>query len=533
MKSKRLLLVLVLTLSVLLIFTACKSKTNTENDPGPNTGPATNVTPPSGGQQSQAEKVLILGRTWEDKSWEPATYTTSSQLALAPMIFENLAELKSDGSSSPQLAESWDISADNLTYTFHLRQGVQWHGDYGEFTSADVKFSFERHLDEALGSLQQETLGLANIAAIETPDKYTAMFKLNAPDADFITRCSIYASMITSKAAFDKLGMDGFHLTPIGTGPFAFVSGTPGSRTEAVKFDRYWGNKPKIDRVINEIVADQNTLYTAFENGELDIIYSSNMDKVGEYMLIGKQAIYVPSFQLLYIGVNMKQAPFDNDLVREAYFYAINPNYFVEQIFLGKETVPTGYIPENCKYALTGYFKPTYDPQKCKDILAQAGYPNGVNITLWAVNDELSTAPALITENQLKEGGFIVDLQMVDFGVFIDKVRSGEAAMWLLYNSTNFLTDDTVNRYTSYMYPGSNWCGVTDSDYDAKVAAGLSATTEADKRKAFDAAQKRLIDLNVLYSASTFGDYMLTQPNISGVGLRGDFYVDISNADKQ
>lgn len=520
MERKKMLTLLVLTLSVMFILAACGG--NTTQTPAPGT---------PGGQQNQAEKVLYLGRTWEDKSWDPAILTTSSQLVLAPMIFENLALLNADGSSSPQLAESWDISADNLTYTFKLRQGVQWHGDYGEFTSEDVRFSFERHLDETLGSLQQETLGLANIAAIDTPDKYTAVFRLNSPDADFITRCSIYASVMTSKAAFDKLGIAGFNLTPIGTGPFAYASGTPGSKTEAVKFDKYWGAKPKVDRVVSEIIADQNTLYTAFENGELDLIYSTNMDKVTEYIAAGKQAMYVPSLQLLYIGVNMQHAPFDDPVVRQAYFHAIDPNYFVDQIFLGKESVPTGYIPEKCKYALTGYFKPSYDPQKAKDLLAQAGYPNGVGITLWAVNDELSTAPALIAENQLKNGGFTVDLQMVDFGVFIDKVRSGEAAMWLLYNSTNFLTDDTVNRYTSSMYPGSNWCGVTDSDYDAKVAVGLSAATEADKRIAFDAAQKRLIDLNVLYSASTYGDYVLTQPNISGLSLRGDIYININNVD--
>ncbi|MCL2495817.1 MAG: ABC transporter substrate-binding protein [Clostridiales bacterium] len=519
MERRKFLILLVLMFSVVLMLAACTTK-------------APDTAQPNTGQQIQSEKVLYLGRTWEDKSWDPATFTSSGPIALAPMIYENLAVFNSDGSSSPQLAESWDISADTLTYTFHLRQGVQWHGDYGEFNSEDVKFSFERHRDETLGSLQQETLGLANIAAIDTPDKYTVVFKLNAPDVDFITRCSIYSSLITSKAAFDKLGLQGYHLTPIGTGPFAYVSGTPGSRTEAVKFDHYWGNKPKVDRVVHQVIPDQNTLYTAFENGELDLIHSSNMDKVTEFLAAGKQALYVPSLQLLYIGVNMKLAPFDNEVVRQAYFHAINPSYYVEQIFLGKESIPSSYIPEQCKYALTGYFSPSYNPQKAKEMLAQAGYPNGINITLWAVNDELSTAPALITENQLKESGFIVDLQMVDFGVFIDKVRSGAAAMWLLYNSTNFLGDDTVNRYTSYMYPGSNWCGVTDSDYDAKVTAGLTATTEADKRTAFQAAQKRLIDLNVLYPATTFGDYTLMQPNISGVTIKGDLYIDISNADK-
>lgn len=520
MKTKKWILLLILVLSVVL-FAACGGGSQ---EPASSDQPAGDTT---------TEKVLKLGRTWEDKSWDPATFTSASQLALAPMIFENLALLNEDGSSSPQLAESWDISEDSLTYTFHLRQGVQWHGGYGEFTSEDVKFTFERHNDESLGSLQKETLNLANIESISTPDQYTVVFQLKAPDVDFITRCSMYASMITCKAAFDELGVEGFNLTPIGTGPFFFESGTPGSKTEAVKFEEYWGGAPILDRIVSNIIADNNTLYTAFENGELDLIYSTNMDKVTSYMNAGYGAMYEPSLQLLYIGVNMKQAPFDNDLVREAYFYALDPSYFVDQIFLGKESVPTGYIPEKCKYALTGYFEPTYDPQHAKDLLAEAGYPNGIEVTLWSVNDELSTAPALIAENQLKEAGFTVDLQLVDFGVFIDKVRSGEAAMWLLYNSTNILTDDTVNRYTGSMYPGSNWCGVTDSDYDANVAAGFAATSEDEKRAAFEEAQKRLIDLNVLYSVSTYGDYVLTQPNISGLSLRGDNYINVYNVDIQ
>jgi peptide/nickel transport system substrate-binding protein len=150
---------------------------------------------------------------------------------------------------------------------------------------------------------------------------------------------------------------------------------------------------------------------------------------------------------------------------------------------------------------------------------------------MWTVNDETSTAPALIAQSQLKEAGFNVELQMVDFGVFLDQVRGGTADMWLLYNNTPFLADETINRYTSAFYPGSNWIGTTDPAYDALVAKGLNASTEEEKTAAFDEAQRYFLDLKALYPVCTFGYYFITQPNVTGTELWGDLALHLDKAD--
>ncbi|MDR1539706.1 MAG: ABC transporter substrate-binding protein [Clostridiales bacterium] len=489
-----------------------------ENTPSQQSAPAT-------------EKVIRLSRSWEDTSWDPAALTGADQAALAPQIYETLCVLQEDGSSSPLLAESWDISPDGKSYTFHLKKGVQFHRGYGEMTSADVLFSFQRQSDPEVASIHAEALNLENIESIEAPDDYTVVFALKKQDVDFITRVSQFQAIILSKAAGEELGVSGMASTPIGTGPFMFEEGTLGVKTEAVKFPEFWGGEPKIDRVVNTIITDTNTNYSAFENDELDIIFVYYADKVKEYVDKGYIDYYIPSRQLLYVGVNMQSEPWNNEKVREAFFKSIDPQYYIDSLFYGKESFTGGYIPPSCKYALVDYLKPDLDPEGAKSLLSDAGFTVPINTTLWTVNDDISPPPALITQSLLSKAGFNTELQMVDFGVFIDKVRSGEAGMWLLYNSTPVTSDETISRYMSEKYPGSNWCGITDATYDELVSKGVDADSEDEKAEFFKQAQKRLIDLQVLYPVCTYGYDFMAKPNITGIEMWGDHCIRLRNAD--
>ncbi|MDL2217198.1 ABC transporter substrate-binding protein [Christensenellaceae bacterium OttesenSCG-928-M15] len=534
MKNRKRLSLVALVLVLCMLFAACASKNTDTPDNSGQQQPSTGNAQPQQGAQDPApagEKVFRMSRSWEDTSWDPASFTGNDQVALSPQIFETLVTLELDGSNGPMLAESWEESADGLALTFKLRQGVQWHKGYGEFTSEDVKFSFERHLDPDVASIHVDNLNLNNVESIETPDTYTVVFKFKNRDVDFLARCAQYSSYIVSKKAFDDMGLEGFKTAPVGTGPFEFDKGVLGQQTEAVKFEQFWGGAAKIDRVVNKVITDTNTNYAAFENGELDLIFVYYLDKVNEYKAQGYKEYYLPSRQLLYVGANMSKEPFTDPKVREAFFCSIDPQYFIEELFYNLEKYPGGWIPPTCKYALTDFMKANYDPERAKQLLAEAGHANGLNVTLWTVNDDISPAPALIVENQMRAAGFNLELQLVDFGVFIEKVREGEADLWLLYNSTPPLADDTINRYTSSFYPGSNWCGVQDAAYDDFVAKALAATNEEDKASNFNEAQKRLAELQVLYPVSTYGYYFVMQPSLTGVELWGDNSIRLRNAD--
>jgi ABC-type transport system substrate-binding protein len=311
-------------------------------------------------------------------------------------------------------------------------------------------------------------------------------------------------------------------LKPVGTGPFMYDKGTPGTRTEAVRFDGYWGEKALVDRITNTIIGDANTGYTALENGELEALGVYEIDKANELRDKGFNVVDIPYLEILYIGCNAQIKPFDDIRVREAFFAAIDPQYFIDNIFYGTTQIPGSYVPAASKYALKDYFKPNYDPARTKQLLAETGVDK-MTVTLWAPNDSISTTPSVIAESQLTEAGFKVEMQSVDFGVFVDKVRSGEAQLWLLYNTTPVVADETVVRYTSGNYPGRNWSGILDKEYDSLVEQGVKATTEADKADYFERAQKRLIDLKIIYPISTHNFSYVTKPNVSGyeISLEG------------
>jgi len=514
-KAKRTLAVALAVIMSLTILTSCGPKETTQ--PTDTTSPTQSVVPPA------AEVVFYTECTFEEAWWDPALYMGLNDASLAPMIFENLVELQVDGSVGPQLAERWEISSDGLTYTFHLRRGVQWHKGYGEFTSADVKFTLERQLDPAVASVNADNLHIFNITSIDCPDDYTVVLHLENIDVDLLFRLAMFYGMIVCKAHNDRNGAAAINTDPIGTGPFVFDGGTLGIRTEVIRNREWWGNfTGNIDRVVSTFIADTNTIYAAFDNGELDAIGLYDRDKMREYEAKGFKVETVPMRQLLYIGVNMQIAPFDDPKVREAFFYAVDVEYYLEYLFLGMEEPAGSYIPPGCKYALRDYFKYEYDLDKCKQLLAEAGYPNGCPIVMWSANDAFGQPPAIIAQDQLTRAGFVIDMQNVEFGVFIGQVRDGTAAMWVLYNDSSTTGDNTIIRYTSDYYPGNNWCGVTDAQYDAYVAAGLAAKTEQEKIDNFYAAQRRLMDLQVVYPVATSSVARVSQNNITGWKVYGD-----------
>ena len=526
--KKGLLFVVMLVLCISLIAVYVSSNGNTSStDTPPADAPSAKIITPS----PVGEKLLRVHRSWEEASWDPAIFRQADDVYLAIQVYESLLKMEEGGDLTPLLAESWEISDNGHKITMKLRQGVQWHHGYGEFTSADVKFTFERHLDEEVGSINAANLNLNNISSIETPDPYTVVFNFTITDVDFLTRCSLYYAYMLSKAAYDDKGIDAMRHFPVGTGAFQYDNGTPGTRTEVVRFADYWGDKAIVDRVTSSIIFDIDTAYAAFENGEFDGMPIFDLDKVIELENKGFTNILVVVPKLRYVGVNMQQEPFTDDKIRAAFWHAIDPQYFVDQLAYGTEHVPGSYIPEGCKYSLPDYHKSVYDPAKSKQLLSEAGFPNGLNVTLWSVNDDQSAPVSQIVYSQLSDAGFIVEMQLVDFGVFIDKVRSGEAPLWVLSNSTPILSDETMNRYTSGFYPGSNWIGLQDSAYDGLVAAGLNAATEQEKYDNFYKAQRYMIDMHLIYPLTTNSNSFMTQPNITGIDLWADSYFRLNTTD--
>ena len=286
---------IVLALFMILGITACGSKEVAQ--------PVSSGTSTGKTEAASSEVVFNYSVNFEETNWDPAYWTAPDDTGLGSVIYEPLFEYQADGSLKPALALSYEISDDNLVYTINLRQGVKWQKGYGEFTSDDVKFTIERQTDPEIASINGKNLNVDNIASVECPDPYTVVITLKSIDVDFLTRLSMFYSFIVCKAYSDKEGKAALNAVPVGTGAFEYVSGTLAVKTEAVANKEWWGDREggNIDRLVCTYIADENTSFAAFENGELDILRSPNLDKTREYVGKGFIDIQSPKLSLLYI----------------------------------------------------------------------------------------------------------------------------------------------------------------------------------------------------------------------------------------
>lgn len=475
-----------------------------------------------GGAQ-KAEMVLNIARGWEKDVMDPATWSTNEDLAFGPNVFQNLLTYDDDLNFVGSLAEQWETSDDNLTYRFFLRKGVQFHYDYGEMKASDVVFSFERLNDPELNaSYIISAVELDNIAEITAEDDYTIKITLKEEDITFLYKIAGWYVYIVSEKAVKELGNDGFAMKPVGTGPFQFDKGTPAEKTEVVRHEKYWGDKAIVDRLVFHIITEPATLFSAFETGEIDLMSGlTDMDKLLEYRA-NPDKYYIdstPSRQLLYVGLNYQDKYFSDQKVRDAFSYAIDRDEIIRDFYMGLEQPAGGFIPEMTKYAVTDYWHPVYDLEKAKELLKEAGYPNGIETEFYCPDDHLSMGPATVVQSYLTQAGIKAALKAVDFGIYIDAVRNGTAPIWLLYNSTGVLPDETLKRYTSAFIPGNNWCSFNDPEYDKLVAEAIGAKTEDAKREASIKAQERLLDAGILYSICTYTEHTAMQSNIKGFKL--------------
>lgn len=194
-----------------------------------------------------AGSVLRVGRTWDSGSgnFDPATFSGIS-FQFGPDVFESLLTYNDKQEPAPYLAESWETSDDLKTYTFKLREGVQFHYGFGEMKASDVVFSVGRLLDPTINNTATNStnLGLANIESVEAADDYMVVFTLKEGDVFFPDKVARSYLTITSQKAVEEMGLEEYQKRPIGTGPFMLEEGgVPGEKYCTVKFDDYWGRK--------------------------------------------------------------------------------------------------------------------------------------------------------------------------------------------------------------------------------------------------------------------------------------------------
>ncbi|MCK5836029.1 MAG: hypothetical protein KAH09_02080 [Desulfobacula sp.] len=429
---------------------------------------------------------------WDDiNTFDPGWLTSGDrELTIMRCLYNGLVKYE-EGSWEvvPDLAESWEVSEDGKQVTFHLRKGVMFHKGYGEMTSEDVKFSFERII--APESSSSEKGNWAQLDHVEIIDQYTVklVFKDRMVQL-FTSTLPSNSGMIVSKKAAEEKGREKFSFNPIGTGPYQLELWEPKKNVKLTAFKEYWGEKPAIEKVKFIPIVEDATCEMALKTKELDIgrvalINAAAYKKSNKLNLVVK-----PSLKHWWIGFTVNKAPFDNQKLREACRNAIDVDKILQAAFFDIAPRANTILPPG----LLGHWKdaPAYkvDLKKAKQLLKEGGKPDGFKASLYIWPDEQVKVTAEVIKADLAKIGVEIDIQIKETGAFNKATTTGEPDMYISYFNT---TIDPSYAF-SWFFTGEEWnlSKWSNKTFDELCAKGMTETDTAKRAVLYLDAQKEM-----------------------------------------
>ena len=418
---------------------------------------------------AQDEKVLVVGSAEFVDSFDPARSYSPTPIMSLQATYDTLVTFPADSADKfePRVAKSWDVSDDNLTYTFHLRDDVKF-SDGTPLTADDVVFSFKR-FQNIKGN---PSFLAATIADVTATDPTTVVVKLNVVDPAILAKIVAWPfSIVNSKVVKEQGGSDAadadksdkaeafFASGSAGSGPYILESYEKESQLVLVRNPNYWGTAPYFDRVIFQNIPEAAAQKVALEAGDIDVALGVTPDQVDAINSTDGLSVYTTgAFTLYYLAMNRDKqysGPFADPKVEEAIHYALDYDGFRKIAGPGAVT-PAAMLPAGMFGAYGSDKALKRDIDKAKSLLAEAGYPDGFETTLdyptytqEGLNIE-TLAQKMVSD--LAEVGIKVKLVPGDIGTFIEKARSGKLGFFLVWWQPDYLDPDNY----LYFLPGRN-----------------------------------------------------------------------------
>ena len=427
--------------------------------------------------------------------------STTTDMVLVGWIYNGLVRF-APGSADPRdlepdLAERWQTSPDGKTWTFFLRKGVKFHGDWGELTADDVVYSLTRAADAKRSTFASDFAAIESIAKV---DDLAVRIALKYPDVNFLGRVSNYhGGNIVSRKAAEELG-EKFATHPVGTGPFAFAEHVTQQYVKLVAHEGYFRGRPKINTVMYRMIPSDSARDLAFASGELDVTYGKREQRwVDTARRRNNLAvdIFRPG-ELRTLHINRGIVPLDNLKVRLAIAAAVNVDDLVR--YAGKDVatkacsvVPPGYLGEDCS---AGAY--VYDPQKAKALLAEAGFANGITLKVTVSNISAQLPIMEIIQSQLAKVGIKLDMSVVDHPTYQSQSRKDASAL-VFYGAARFpIADAYLSEFYHSAATVGTPAGVTNFSHCAVADKDIEAArteSDPDKQKAlWKEAQRKIHD---------------------------------------
>ena len=446
------------------------------------------------------EIVVAIAQDPED-SLDPHAAASAGTREVVFNIYEGLVKTGPTGELIPAVAESYKVSEDGLVYTFTLREGVKFHN--GEtVTVEDVIYSLNRCAEHSGDSALKSAFSA--ICDLQAIDEKTVTFRLEQPDMELIYFMT--AAIIPADGEL------------VGTGPFVLTERTPQESIVLERFEDYWGDKAGVAKATYRIYEDMTALMMALKGGSVDVcahLTSAQIRELGEEFTILEDTMNL--VQAVYL--NNAVEPFNNVKVRQAISYAIDRQMIMDVVFDGHGAA----IGSNIYPKLERYFMPelvdyyTCDPAKAKQLLAEAGYPDGFDMTITVSSNyqpHMDTAEVVV--QQLAAIGVRAKVQPVDATTWYSEAYTNRQFQSTItgLDAKNITARAMLERFVSDN--GKNFMNYNNPEYDALYAAARSATDEASQTEAYKAMERMLTEDAANLYIQDLADFVVVRPDLQG-----------------
>ncbi|MCA4823609.1 MAG: glutathione ABC transporter substrate-binding protein GsiB [Serratia rubidaea] len=452
-----------------------------------------------GSSPAWAAKDAVIAVASNFTSLDPYDANDTLSQAVAKSFYQGLFGFDKDMKLVNVLADDYQVSDDGLSYTIKLHPGVKFH-DGTDFNAEAVKANLDRASNPD-SHLKRYNL-FKMIDKTEVIDPLTVKIVLKTPFSAFINNLAHPAAAMISPAALKQYGKQiGFH--PVGTGPYQFETWNQTDFVKVKKFAGYWkAGQPKLDSITWRPVVDNNTRAAMLQTGEADFAFPIPYEQAKVLEKNAKLNLVVaPSIQQRYISMNVTQKPFDNPKVRQALNYAINKEALIKVAFAGYAAPAQGPLPPTIDFAAR-YQPWPYDPAKARELLKEAGYPNGFSTTLWSSHNH-STAQKVLqfTQQQLAQVGVKVKVTAMDAGqraAQVESVGVKDTGVRMFYTGWSASTGEAdwalSPLFASQAAPPKqfNTAFYSNPQVDKDLSDALATTDRSKKQQLYKDAQDRI-----------------------------------------
>lgn len=416
----------------------------------------------------------------------------------------------------PSIAERWTISRDGKVYTFYLRPGVKFQPPVNrEVTAEDFKYTFTRYLnpktktentwvlEDIKGAKAMMNGEATTLEGVKVIGPYTLQITLESPFAPFLSKMVLSNTFVVPWEEAEKWG-DAFTEHPCGTGPFKFVEWIHDVHVKVARFDDYFKGKPYLDAIEFRIIPEEATRLAEFQAGNLEVVdIPFGMIKTLQTDTKWKDMVVIyPMLGVYYVGLNMEKEPFkDNKKLRQAFNYAVDRKGICEILREGAALPAKGFSPPSLPGfdpTIEGY---TYNPEKAKQLLAEAGYPGGKGlpeITYWHnAPSETHSAIAQYIQANLRDIGVTVNINTMDWAAYIQFCQEGKPQMFRMGWLADYPDPDDflwVNFHSVNIGPRGNYSRYSNPRVDALLSLAQEIADWKQRVKLYSEAERILID---------------------------------------